>query len=942
MRFFISYMMSFLLVVPSVSFGGLRANVEVAEVAAKELAGNARLAEMAGEYLPKRMEELGVGSVKHGFNSGGDYFLSLMGKNGKLLHLFHMPKSTPEVLASFRPSRLSSALKKAPGALLRGGLHTTGVLLSPLKRFPIEAFTFFMALGVVATQDLVLNYNSNPGAYEQFLEGQKDPISQLGFAAFMAGNHASTQPLAAILSPKLHSLLPYLGMSVGMMSSRVFSEVAHFPGLVNCAIHHVPAECDKAYEAWIKFSFKEKGLEMVPGIVSMMASTFIMAFGTDVLKIAAKLTVAGAKISAAAVSRVLGVNIALSFTPTGWAVKGIQVLFWGEQVLELAGFIDMSEFIEVPLTYVWNNWMMLGPKLNEEGTTLSDAARTGNFKGVNESLIKYSELMDKWRENNSIKTMTAHNKWLGYLGNLSAQYNSSKRFYSDFLADVWAVKYHPTLADHPNIFQAYPLFGVNSSDGQAVVPSKYITLQKPVEDDQIETLNARAKTMEQNMSAHKAWYDQLKDPEKFLWWDIHNAFASKDTHKMAMALIRINQILGLTSPNPETLPVHREPLAFEVFYSQGMIDYLKSLRKAIGNPEPLLSKGKGYLRALDGVYKGDGLVNPFSKVFGFTPVPTIPEAMIAQMFAGPTTNQSLVGSTVTGFNANFYPPRVIKSTEPLRDLGTANFKVDALHDNDIFNMEFTFNQNPWQHPAPEKNLYKNLIEKEIDPSILGDSRGSNVVAWWTAKVEPKFIQAWIDYEKKYREIVIGLFVDLWKTEKEASNPTNLSNGIIRSTEQEIALYLSILERLSPDQAAFLKFKNELGVAGAKMKNLLKSIQLTTKQGRSAKGNLVLVSRLSNADLDSVAKEINDKLSEFAKQLVAQKENSHEEKKQILNTLTGNLNKAYGALVTYGKIVNAASYKERFMEKAEEGTEWVPQAGKVTEKDLKTRLGAQKD
>ena len=85
----------------------------------------------------------------------------------------------------------------------------------------------------------------------------------------MMANGAATQPLAAIFkSPRLHAGLPYLGMSVGMVASSIVSEVGHIPGLKECALSlkFNKDACDKAYEGWLKFSFAEKGMKMMPSL----------------------------------------------------------------------------------------------------------------------------------------------------------------------------------------------------------------------------------------------------------------------------------------------------------------------------------------------------------------------------------------------------------------------------------------------------------------------------------------------------------------------------------------------------------------------------------------------------------------------------------------------------------------------------------------------------
>ena len=915
MRAFMTYFMTLILLLPSFSLGQLSTAAEVTAKTAVEFN------ELVVSSLPQQLESMGVKSVTQGFQKNGDLVYKLLDSDGKIVRLFHIPKSTPEILEASKPSKILASLKAMPKAAGQ-------ITLNQLKRFPFEAFTFFIALGAVSTQDLVFNYDKNPSAYDDLLTGQKDPLSQLSFAAFMVGNGLAAQPLASLAnSPKMRFFIGSLGMTVGMTASKIVSEIGHFPGLRECALHHDSNSCDKAYAAWIQFKFKDQAINMIPSLVGMIGAT--LAIGAAQWA-GYELLMAAGRLSTAVAVRVVAVNFLISANAAGLSVRAVQVAFWGWQLLELFGFIDTSNYIEVPFTRIWNNAVTLGPKLIDERANLQRAATSGQLNGVNDSLLKFSDLMQKWRENNSMDVLTAHNKWINFLSNLAAEYNVSKRFYSDFLKDVWATKFQPNRADHPDIFASYPLYGILSPKGEAVDPAQYIELQNIIQQDQIQTLNQRAPLIAQDLSTHKAWYDQLPPNERQILSDIRVVFASQDVKKMANALLMINQVTRLAPPNPRLMPV---------FYSNTLVEYLKGLRKVLGNPYPQLSPGKGYLRALDETYKIEGLINPFTKSSGSVVLPEVTEALILKMEDGFNIHEStLISSSWTGFKSEFHPPKVSRSQNFQLLSQPYPMLADPTYPNDIFNINFAEIPASSDQQIVSKNIYQTLINSDLDPEILGDSRGPRIDAWWTQNVEPQYINAWIDFENKYQTIIKDLYHDLWKNDEEHSNFTGLSDGIVQSTRQEIELYMAVLENFSPHIREYVQSKTKLTQIEVNLETLLLNIKLKVDQGYDNSGALHLVSRISTADIDATSEAYNSELTGFIAHLESLPANATEERKQILQTLNLNLTKAFGELVTYGKIVNAVSYKERYVGGQDSGASCIKtQSGPTTTAQLKGDL-----
>ncbi|MES3037926.1 MAG: hypothetical protein V4736_08470, partial [Bdellovibrionota bacterium] len=113
------------------------------------------------------------------------------------------------------------------------------VFVESFKKFPMDAASFFIAIGAMTTFDLLTNYNDNPVAYDQFLDGQKDPVGMLSFYAFMVANGVTNRAIQDLLGDKRNKqfrhFLPYFGMSMGMTASNMVHEIYHFPHLKDCA-----------------------------------------------------------------------------------------------------------------------------------------------------------------------------------------------------------------------------------------------------------------------------------------------------------------------------------------------------------------------------------------------------------------------------------------------------------------------------------------------------------------------------------------------------------------------------------------------------------------------------------------------------------------------------------------------------------------------------------
>lgn len=147
------------------------------------------------------------------------------------------------------------------------------------KDFSAQTVLFNGPLYWVTLAHVGMDYAKNPLAISQFYESLQDPVSHVGFAAFIAANHKFTKAWMQILpNPKLHHLGSYLGMAMGMTASSLISGFWNDPNIQGCAKSYLKDKdtCQKAYNSWV---LSGKINELAPAIGGLWGA----ALGSAVL-----------------------------------------------------------------------------------------------------------------------------------------------------------------------------------------------------------------------------------------------------------------------------------------------------------------------------------------------------------------------------------------------------------------------------------------------------------------------------------------------------------------------------------------------------------------------------------------------------------------------------------------------------------------------------------
>lgn len=914
-----------------------------------------------GMAAEAKLKAAGVDQLKKVTYTDGRVVYKLETSSGAMVRSFEMGSPTArEAMKEFAPSKIAQYFKELKAT---GGKITKEKLI----HFPVEAFTFFVAIGALTAKDVVLNYENNPVVTEQFLQGQADPVGQVGFAAFMLVNGYTAEPLMAISgSSRTRAFIPYLGMSLGMMASNIIHEVGHFPGLMSCAasLGKNTKVCDEAYQAWVKYSFAEKGHEWAPALMGMVGSTLIAGATESVTKAAAFQA-----------AKVIGIDIALAFTGAGVFVTGAR---WAYRIGQNVAFIYLDGLLRSPLTFFWKDKVQVRPHLEKMSLELRDIALTKNKSGwlalneaektptldlncmdavgaylenctevqsvtaplnFNEKVQDYVSTMTKWRQANLEPVLTAEANWSQYLANLSSQYLVSKSFYMDFVTHIWQKKYKKSEGYTYAIDREMPLFGIKPDGLSEDNKIDYIIDPAAIEQRQLETVS---KIVEQINQIKIQVLSELSDKEKVIFSELFKKLESKNPTQIGESFWAIRLLI-----KKETT------MAPQMMLSEKLHQILSSIFEAAGDPNPKTIKGQGYLKLLSsGMTKEIYQKNPFTGVIINRAISDdVIEELVFRMISGPEAENLsesdrqkyvLIGRNMNGFAADFYPPKLINENvfRTQKIYSKESYPLSFL--NSIFNLRLLFpTDNTKETPLPKRTMLSYLSDDGIRLSAIGDEAGHKIGAWWEKNAETEYIRAWTDYESKYEKIVQDFHKILMQKDgvqtragliKErnqilAYNPlatlrqefqllqflyASLRSCSSQCSAETIEKFQSMSTRVfnydllntieaKSEAEQNIKALSEILVGFEEKFKLLKSAAVT----ESARGRTYLISRFSNQEIQA----LTDKAKELIKKESDGLELLEKSQKEIAQTILGGFTALFEDLSTYAKIINGASYIE---------------------------------
>lgn len=730
-----------------------------------------------------------------------------------------------------------------------------------LKRFPIESFGFFIAIGAIQTAQLAFNEAQNPLAYEHHIEHSTDPIGMLGFYSFMLANGAVAEPLMSMvkdgrLNKRIRPYVNFMGMSAGMVASNIVHELGHWPGLWQCAkdtlagkkkqapdpndmaavvaamtqLDAPPPSCDEAYAQWV-----DRGgaigiwHEWAPGLASLIASTALSGA-----------LASGVQWGAGQALKFLGIQLGTLLVPGGIGIKIVRAGLW---IAQMTVFTGIDEAIRPLVTTPYRNWQQ-GGTLNalEEDLVFSIAKswKAGfEDKSLNQKIDDIHRALKKWRQMNLEEVEIAHSNWMSALNNMSGSYNVAETFYDVVLGEMWNRK-NGTYQDFIyNIARTYPLHGITPK-GVSLSPENLHTLaygvyrQSPTTSEEtrlfldqpedIEMLQmltvADAATWLTTQLKNSSTYQGMDHEDSEILYNIGVGLRSNDPVKIGQTMTTLNRELGITYKNPYDHRIGRKA-------RQLLLD----TRKMLGDPRPLLRPGEGFARyyILSPTYENANRTE-FKKVYGSITPRNFVESMLSAMFWGPDVEKGqAVIQDRRGFKSVFNPPRIRiddNKMHPRSITGSSLFTAP------VYNTRIGVSRKEDEAPPLYPNIHSFLLDsKNIRSTVLG-ATNSTPTEWWKKHVETQYVQALADYENKYQVIVNRLVNRMWREDlsfwrygptngNERSphygnsyfNSSNASNAIIPNLMQETRLYMMIVGEIMKI-ASYLPQNNHLRINSA--------------------------------------------------------------------------------------------------------------------------------
>ena len=188
----------------------------------------------------------------------------------------HVDPATREQLVQERSANRGDTLEKIIG----GGKH-----------FSSQYATYGAASFLMSVSQLGLNYQTNPAALDQWMQGLKDPVGAAGFAVFMAVNHPVGKMLEGTMTGTVpRMMIPYIGMMAGSLGSTVFHDLYADVDFQKCFASHFGAArdedaCNRSYDHWVLSNLIVK---YTPNLVSMVASQAIADAGRMAINLGLK------------------------------------------------------------------------------------------------------------------------------------------------------------------------------------------------------------------------------------------------------------------------------------------------------------------------------------------------------------------------------------------------------------------------------------------------------------------------------------------------------------------------------------------------------------------------------------------------------------------------------------------------------------------------------
>jgi hypothetical protein len=577
----------------------------------------------------------------------------------------------------------------------------------------------------------------------------------------MLANGGSAQALTSMIkngkvNHRLAPFIPYLGMSLGMVASNIVSEALHSENFKACAMDiatlkgfHADA-CDKAYKAWTEGGgIAGIADQWAPGLVSLVTTTIL----TTAIQ-------AGLTFATGQVIKIAGVELATFFVPGGIWIKSLRAVGF---VSQLTLFTKVNNTIDPFFTKLYQNFRQ-GSDFNTLEAALTrdlSGVMTSNWQSarLNQDLTQLAIAMKAWRAMNLMDVNMAQSSWSQNLNNFAGLYNISKEFYSGLVSESLNKKKYPL--DLTIIEQVFPLNGITPKDFNKDRMDGFLTQPDFILSAQLKTIRDVSQKLDQMYASNQAYLSSLNPNQRQTLLTILSALRSQDVNKIGQAMDLLNfKIKDITE---STFGINTD-----------FVKTLKSIKSALGQPNPIWSKGTGYATyfLMTPEFQSASALDHQEKFWfnhvSFAHAESTADWLMASTLWGPDTGKlESVISSRAGFYSQFLAPRL-----PLTSNTEYVCASDALT------------------PISRLNVCDKGVRYDNPLHFAATHLGSQVSnyqgfnSWWQKYSETPYVQTWVDFENKYQSIVRELMAKMWASDA-ATNHGDVANGIVASSVQEL-------------------------------------------------------------------------------------------------------------------------------------------------------------
>lgn len=505
-----------------------------------------------------------------------------------------------------------------------------GVFLSTTKRFAPESLTFFIAIGGVTFNSMWIKSHGDPLQMERHILSLKDPIAHLSFYAFMQTQgfymnfHTSKASFAAMdpaTRQQMMRRLTYQGMAIGSLASSIVADLGQ--SFKMCVDKWIKGKSDDASlqscnQAWAQWTVRSKFTQYFPQIISMWAAQAatdaIESMGhkafskVSMSKFAQKVLSKDFLVKTA--YKITGADVVLTFTGGGWVLKSIKIL---GKVTRFSMFVAvdhvLSNYTYRPINNILKpiffdfDALAINKLWHEADEGNWDSAKIKNTKNLakfEKEIENYTAQMQQWRDHLNQDAETDLAGWMEMTKEILNQIDYSYKYYRGFTSSLFetlnighqiktgelAPSAATIISQYP--FRTLPFYGVSTGQYKPIggqIEDFYLLNPIELEKRQKEHVLAVATQFRQVKQVM-----QGKELEKLN--NILEKLLSGDNLKMSSGLNDLNNIIDLDNierSNPEGYGYTSQSAHF--------VDAMEILRKALGDPRPVVYPFAGYTQA---------------------------------------------------------------------------------------------------------------------------------------------------------------------------------------------------------------------------------------------------------------------------------------------------------------------------------------------------------